>query len=90
MRTIGELLESIRTLDLNSAAADLAATVRRSLERKGNTIGMGDSLIAGIVLAVNGVLLTRNQRHFARIEGPQTRLAYNSHFEHCRRRGSAA
>src|SRR5215470_594462 len=60
MRAIGELLESIRSLELDSKAADRAAAVRRSLERKGRTIGMADSLIAGIVLTVSGVLLTRN------------------------------
>ena len=30
---------------------------------------MGDSLIAGIVLSAGGMLLTRNRRHFERIEG---------------------
>jgi tRNA(fMet)-specific endonuclease VapC len=69
MRAIGELLESIRSLELDSKAADRAAAVRRSLERKGSTIGMADSLIAGIVLTVNGVLLTRNRRHFDRVDG---------------------
>ena len=69
MRAIGELLESIRSLPLDSKAADRAAAVRRTLERKGSTIGMADSLIAGIVLTANGVLLTRNRRHFDRVEG---------------------
>ena len=69
LRTIGQLLQSIRTVELDTAAADRAATVRRLLERKGSTIGMADSLIAGIVLTVSGVLLTRNRRHFDRVEG---------------------
>jgi tRNA(fMet)-specific endonuclease VapC len=69
MRAIGELMESMPTLELNSAAADRAAAVRRSLERKGSTIGMADSLIAGVVLTVSGVLLTRNRRHFDRVDG---------------------
>jgi predicted nucleic acid-binding protein len=30
---------------------------------------MADSLIAGIVLAHHGVLLTRNRRHFERVPG---------------------
>ncbi len=30
---------------------------------------MGDSLIAGIVLAVGGILLTRSVKHFERVEG---------------------
>jgi tRNA(fMet)-specific endonuclease VapC len=69
LRAIGQLLDSVRTIELDRAAADRAAAVRRLLERKGSTIGMADSLIAGIVLNVSGVLLTRNRRHFERVEG---------------------
>jgi predicted nucleic acid-binding protein len=43
--------------------------VRRALENRGDAIGMGDSLIAGIVLQNGGTLLTRNRRHFERVEG---------------------
>jgi predicted nucleic acid-binding protein len=39
------------------------------LERDGVGIGMGDSLIAGIVLVHDGILLTRNRRHFERVPG---------------------
>lgn len=66
-KLIGELLAALPTLPLDSAAADRAAAVRRTLERKGLAIGMGDSLIAGIVLAHRGTLLTRNREHFERI-----------------------
>src|SRR5690349_13400671 len=44
-----EFLEAIPSLDLDRAAADAAGEIRRSLERSGNSIGMADSLIAGIV-----------------------------------------
>jgi tRNA(fMet)-specific endonuclease VapC len=50
-------------------AADRAAAVRRALEGRGTSIGMADSLIAGIVLANDGMLLTRNRRNFERVEG---------------------
>lgn len=66
---VGRLLEALSTLDLDSPAADRAARVRRDLERAGVSIGMADSLIAGIVLAHGGRLLTRNRRHFQRVEG---------------------
>jgi hypothetical protein len=33
--------------------------------RRGTAIGMGDTQIAGIVLARNAILATRNTRHFA-------------------------
>ena len=68
-KAIEELLEALPTLILDKAAADLAAEVRRSLERRGEGMGMADSLIAGIVLCHDGILLTRNLKHFERVEG---------------------
>ncbi len=64
---IGQLLAALPCLPLEAQSADRAAEVRRALEREGVSIGMGDSLIAGIVLAHRGVLLTRNRRHFERV-----------------------
>jgi len=66
---VGELLDSMKIVSLDVSAANRAAAVRRALERKGIGIGMADSLIAGIVLHVSGTLLTRNLRHFERVEG---------------------
>jgi predicted nucleic acid-binding protein len=68
-KTVRELLAALPCLPLDEPAADRAAEVRRSLERDGAGIGMGDSLIAGIVLAHEGILLTRNRRHFTRVSG---------------------
>lgn len=67
--TIRRLLDAISALPLDEPAADMAATVRRSLDRSGNAIGMADSLIAGIVLRHGAELLTRNRRHFERVAG---------------------
>lgn len=64
---IKQLLDALPCLPLDSEAADQSAEIRRSLESSGEGIGMGDSLIAGIVLVRKGILLTRNVRHFARI-----------------------
>jgi tRNA(fMet)-specific endonuclease VapC len=69
VRIVSELLNSIKIAPLDVSAADRAALVRRMLERKGVGIGMADSLIAGIALHIGAVLLTRNQRHFERVEG---------------------
>jgi tRNA(fMet)-specific endonuclease VapC len=66
---IRQLLLAVPTLALDAAAADRAAEVRRALEKQGRPIGMGDSLIAGIVLANKGALLTRNRGHFERVPG---------------------
>lgn len=66
---IRDLLEAVPALPLDARAADCAAEVRRTLERRGESIGMADSLIAGIVLVHGGLLLTRNRRYFERVEG---------------------
>jgi predicted nucleic acid-binding protein len=68
-RLVGDLLAALSCLPLDDPAADLAAEVRRRLEREGVGIGMADSLIAGIVLRHDGILLTRNRRHFERVSG---------------------
>jgi tRNA(fMet)-specific endonuclease VapC len=66
-RLVGDLLAALPCLPLDDVGADRAAEVRRTLTTEGIDIGMGDSLIAGIVLAHRGVLLTRNRRHFGRV-----------------------
>jgi hypothetical protein len=65
------LLAGLRTLPLDELAADKASEIRKTLESSGNSIGMADSLIAGIVTSSGGVLFTRNRRHFERVPGPQ-------------------
>ena len=68
-KVVGELLAAVPSLPLDEPAADRAAEIRRGLERDGVGIGMGDSLIAGIVLVHGAILLTRNRRHFERVPG---------------------
>jgi tRNA(fMet)-specific endonuclease VapC len=64
-----DLLAALPTYPLDAEAADLAAGVRRELRAQGEDIGMADSLIAGIVLRHGGDLLTRNRRHYERVDG---------------------
>ena len=66
---VGELLAALPCLPLDEPGADAAAEIRRTLDRERAAIGMGDSLIAGIVVAHRGVLLTRDRRHFERVTG---------------------
>jgi len=68
-RAARTLLDALDTLVLDAGAADEAAAIRRALEQAGTPIGMGDSLIAGIVRRRRGMLLTRNRRHFDRVDG---------------------
>jgi predicted nucleic acid-binding protein len=68
---VSALLAAVPSLSLDAPAADTASEIRRSLERSGNSIGMADSLIAGIAVTAGLPLLTRNRRHFERIPGLQ-------------------
>jgi predicted nucleic acid-binding protein len=67
MARLIQLLDAVPSLNLDEAGADAASEIRRSLERSGNSIGMADSLIAGIVIGNGAALLTRSRRHFERV-----------------------
>ena len=69
LKLVGELLAALPSLPLDEPGADAAAEIRRLLERDGTGIGMAESLIARIVVVHQGVLLTRNRRHFERVPG---------------------
>lgn len=45
--------------------------IRSELEHKGELIGPNDLIIASIVLAENGILVTNNTKEFSRIAGLQ-------------------
>ena len=66
---VRRLIAGIAVLPLDVESASRAAAVQRSLKAKGFSIGMGDSLIAGIALANGLELLTRNRKHFQQVEG---------------------
>lgn len=68
-RVVRDLLAAMSCLALDAESASTAADVRRELDRKGAGIGMADSLIAGIAMQAGGILLTRNRKHFERVEG---------------------
>jgi tRNA(fMet)-specific endonuclease VapC len=66
---VRRLMAAIPVLPLDREAAARAAAVRQQLARSGVSIGMADSLIAGIAL-VNGLpMMTRNRKHFENVEG---------------------
>jgi predicted nucleic acid-binding protein len=57
----------VRVFPLTDVAARRAAEVDRAL--LANPVGERDTFIAGICLAVNRPILTRNVRHFRRVAG---------------------
>jgi len=64
---VSRLLAALTVLGVTPDASERAAEVRRTLESQGQGIGQADYLIAGVCLANDGVLLTRNKDHFARV-----------------------
>lgn len=66
---VRQLAEALPVVALDQAAAEKAAEVHRQLAQAGQPIGMGDSLIAGIALACDCPLFTRNRQHFERVSG---------------------
>jgi len=54
-------------LGLDLVACQQAADVYADLRRRGKLIGEADILVAGIVLAHDGVLVTNNVDHFQRV-----------------------
>ncbi len=64
---IRNFLTMIDILPVDTVAAALAAAEQRRLMSEGFSLPTADALIAGVALANDLSLLTRNTKHFARI-----------------------
>ena len=67
--TVKTLLSALSIIPLDAPAAAKSGEIFQALESKGTTIGMADSLIAGICLHRDAMLITRNKKHFSRVPG---------------------
>lgn len=68
-RDLDEFLATLVILPLDARSARRAGAVDLSLRSKGRPINPGDNLIAGICLANDLALVTRNVSHFRRVPG---------------------
>ena len=68
-RLLEEDLEN-RVLDFDSAAATEAAALAAERQKAGRPLDVRDTQIAGIALARNATLATRNVRHFRDLKIP--------------------
>jgi tRNA(fMet)-specific endonuclease VapC len=66
---IDRVMRVYEVLPLDYASAQAAAKLRHTLEAAGTPIGLVDQLIAGIALAHDLTVVTRNTRDFARVPG---------------------
>ena len=69
LATVEALLNGLTVLPLDISCARRAGQIRRDLERAGRPIGMADSLIAGIAVEHDAILITRNRKHYERVPG---------------------
>jgi tRNA(fMet)-specific endonuclease VapC len=63
-----EFVEGYGFLPMNLPALDVAVRIYQQLRSAGKPLEDADILMAGIALANNATLVTRNTRHFARIQ----------------------
>lgn len=63
-----QFLEPFDIKDFDSDASYFYGLIRQDLTEKGTLVGPNDLLIASIVLANNGTLITHNTKEFSRIE----------------------
>ncbi len=66
---VAALLAPVGLLPVDQPAARAAAEILLTLRGAGQSIGMADSLIAGICVARGASLFTRNVKHFSRVQG---------------------
>jgi predicted nucleic acid-binding protein len=59
----------VAILPFDDRAAELAGAAHRELASAGRVIGRADLYVAGICLAADAPLLTRNRREFERVRG---------------------
>ncbi|MBS3137532.1 PIN domain-containing protein [Candidatus Woesearchaeota archaeon] len=69
IKKTNQLLSSLGLLQLDIDSAKIAGEIHSRLINKGIMIESEDSMIAGICVTKNETLLTRNVKHFSRIDG---------------------
>jgi tRNA(fMet)-specific endonuclease VapC len=64
-----KFIKAFEIVNLDDESLNQYAKIRLNLEKAGIIIGSNDLLIASIVLAHNGILITHNTKEFERISG---------------------
>lgn len=70
---VNSLLKSLSILEVDIVAAQKAAEIDVRLKSSGSTLELEDILIAGICIANNEELVTKNLNHFKRMPGLRCR-----------------
>jgi len=68
-KQLDDFIALMTVLPMNTKEAKAAANIRATLEAKGTPIGAMDTLIAGVALANQSILVTHNTKEFSRVQG---------------------
>lgn len=68
LKRIHAFLEPFEIINFDDESAAVYSAIRSTLEKKGITIGPNDYIIASVVIANNGTLVTNNIKEFKRIK----------------------
>jgi tRNA(fMet)-specific endonuclease VapC len=68
-RLLDTFLGSVAEIPFDARAANRYGKIAAELQRRGETIGMADTMIAGHSIELGVVLVTHNTRHFERVDG---------------------
>jgi tRNA(fMet)-specific endonuclease VapC len=68
-QALGAFLDSVVVVPFDTSAAREAAKVRAELEGLGHPAGAIDQLIAGHARALRAILVSANEKHFAKVPG---------------------
>ena len=66
---VEDFVRHLDVMDWDTDAADQYGVIRAELEAAGTPIGAMDMMIAAHAKSIKAVLVTNNQKHFARIKG---------------------
>jgi tRNA(fMet)-specific endonuclease VapC len=66
---IGDFVQHLDLIEWDIAAAEQYRKIRADLEARGKPIGAMDMMIAAHAKSIKAVLVTNNQKHFARTKG---------------------
>jgi len=69
LEKVRDLLAELHIIPLDDSSCDEAGRIRAALESQGTRIGDADSLIAGTALKHGETIVTRNVKHFSKVEG---------------------
>ena len=68
IENINEIISSFKILDLKKESAILTGKIEVDLTNKGDVIDIEDMMIASICIKNNETLITRNKKHFEKIQ----------------------